>query len=275
VQRLIPCHGLGPAPFVLTVIAMVAIVAAPPSHAGDLPKGFVYLRDIDPTILQDMRYAGANNFVGKAVPGYDAPECVLVEEAAQALKKAQAEVHESGLTLKVYDCYRPARAVKAFVAWAKLPDDAEAKASYYPALEKRALFPDYIATISSHSRGATVDLTLAPLDAPAAPTEATPGKPAPCTATGGPQAPDGSLDMGTSFDCFDVKAETLAPGLGPKQRTNREMLVEVMRRHGFKNYAREWWHYTLETEPYPATIFDFPIRKRDALPQEGAQPEKN
>ena len=156
---------------------------------------------------------GADNFTGEPVPGYDAPECVLVRQAAEALKAVQADVSAKGLTLKVYDCYRPARAVAAFVAWAKLPDDPKAKAIYYPNLTKSALFPDYIATRSGHSRGATLDLTLAArsLRSREAETETASRTPAPRRKKS--QAPDGSLAMGTSFDCFDVKANTAAPGL--------------------------------------------------------------
>jgi len=141
------------------VLIFIAAIAAMPCAAEEMANGFVYLRDVDPTILQDMRYAGPGNFTGHAVNGYDAPECVLVREAAEGLKAVQAEVKTKGLSLKVYDCYRPARAVKAFVDWSKLPDDAKAKATYYPALPKSALFPDYIALVSGHSRGATMDLT--------------------------------------------------------------------------------------------------------------------
>ena len=150
----------------------LAVLAAPclggATHAfgaSEMPKDFVYLRDIDPTIQQDMRYAGTRQFHRQAGHGYDAPECVLVRQAAEALKAVQADVKAKGLTLKVYDCYRPARAVAAFVAWAKEPDDPKAKTTYYPNLPKSALFPDYIATRSGHSRGATVDLTLVPIDA--------------------------------------------------------------------------------------------------------------
>ncbi len=222
-----------------------------------MPSRFVYLRDVDPTVLQDMRYAGPRNFTGHPVPGYAAPECVLVREAAEALKAVQAELRAKHLALKVYDCYRPARAVQAFVAWAKEPDDPQAKAVYYPALPKQALFPGYIATRSGHSRGATMDLTLVPLEAPAsAPEEGAAG----CTAA---QAnTDGSLDMGTGFDCFDPKANTDAPGLTAEERKNRDLLRDVMERHGFKNYDKEWWHFTLANEPYPDTIFDFPILPR-------------
>ena len=238
------------------------LAASPSPRAGEMPNRFVYLRDVDATILQDMRYATANNFVGHVVPGYEAPECVLVREAALALKAAQAELKEKGLSLKVYDCYRPARAVKAFVDWAKHPDDPEAKAVYYPSLDKRALLPGYIATRSAHSRGATTDLTLVPLSAsPEA--DASQGNAAsPCTAPQTARAPDASVDMGTSFDCFDVKAHTLIPGLTLEQRQNRDLLLNAMRRHGFKNYDKEWWHFTLAGEPYPDTIFDFPIEPR-------------
>jgi zinc D-Ala-D-Ala dipeptidase len=232
--------------------------------AGQMPSDFVYLRDVDPTIQQDMRYAGGNNFVGKPVPGYHAPECVLVRKAAEALKTVQAGLRAKGLTLKVYDCYRPARAVAAFVDWAKAPDDPKAKVTYYPNLPKAALFPDYIATRSGHSRGATLDLTLVPLDVNAtqAPSKED-AKPRPCTAPQTGKAPDGSLAMGTSFDCFDVKANTAATGLSETERANRAVLVEAMQAQGFKNYAKEWWHFTLQPEPYPDTIFDFPIEPRE------------
>ena len=127
-----------------------------------MPKDFVYLRDIDPTIQQDIRYAGATNFTGAPVPGYDAPECVLLRPAAEALKAVQADPHQR-VHAQVYDCYRPTRAVASFVDWAKTPDDPKAKMVYYPNLKKSDLFPDYIATRSGHSRGATIDLTFVPL----------------------------------------------------------------------------------------------------------------
>lgn len=236
--------------------------ATPPSSAGEMPKDFVCLRDIDPTIQQDMRYAGSGNFTGKQVDGYQAAECVLVRQAAEALKAIQADVKAKGLTLKVYDCYRPARAVAAFVAWVKEPDDPKAKTTYYPNLPKSALFPDYIATRSGHSRGATLDLTLVPIDAAGEAQAGENAKPRACTAPQKGHAPDGSLAMGTSFDCFDVKANTAALGLSKEERENRNRLVEAMQGHGFKNYPMEWWHFTLQPEPYPDTIFDFPIAPR-------------
>jgi len=244
----------------VAVVALCILMAAASAQAEGMPADFVYLRDVDPTIQQDMRYAGANNFTGQRVPGYDAPECVLVRQAAEALKAVQADLHPKGLSLRVYDCYRPARSVAAFLAWAKRQDDAQAKAYYYPRLDKTALFPDYIATRSGHSRGATVDVTLVPLNTPmqtpASETQA------PCTAPQSTLAPDGSLAMGTSFDCFDVKANTAASGLSDEEDGNRATLSASMRSQGFQNYPLEWWHYTLVPEPYPDSIFDFPIEKR-------------
>jgi len=192
---------------------------------------------------------------------------VLVRQAAEALKAVQADVRTKGFTLKVYDCYRPARAVAAFVEWAKKPDDPEAKVIYYPNLPKSALFPDYIATRSGHSRGATMDLTLMPLGATInTQASAENGRPRPCTAPQATQAPDGSIAMGTSFDCFDLKSHTIVPGLTEEERNNRALLVGAMQAHGFKNYPMEWWHFTLEPEPYPDTIFDFPIEPRHPSP---------
>ena len=253
------------------VLAVGAALAAIPASAGEMPKDFVYLSDVDPSIEQDMRYAGADNFTGRKVPGYDAPECVLVRQAAEALKAVQADVKAKGLSLKVYDCYRPRQAVAAFVAWSKAPDDPNSKAVHYPALAKTELFPQgYIAAVSGHSRGATMDLTLVPLDAdPVQP--ATGGNAlGACTAPAAGREADTSIDMGTGFDCFDVKANTAVPGLSMAQQQNRQMLVDAMARHGFKSYDKEWWHFTLENEPFPNTVFDFPIDPRDTRPIDGS-----
>jgi D-alanyl-D-alanine dipeptidase len=250
-------------PVGVCLAALVWLVGVPAAGAQEMPNRFMYLHDVDPTLLQDMRYASANNFTGHVVPGYAAPECLLVREAADALKAVQAELTPQGLSLKVYDCYRPARAVAAFVAWAKEPDDPHAKAVHYPALDKAALLPGYIATRSGHSRGATVDLTLVPLSPSAEVPAADASVDAPCTAPRAARAADASLDMGTSFDCFDAKANTLAAGLTETQQANRALLLDAMARHRFKNYDKEWWHFMLEDEPYPGTIFDFPILPRE------------
>lgn len=259
---------MGRAPFLgrlsgsLFALLVCTVGMVIPASAGDMPKDFVYLHDVDPTIQQDMRYAGADNFTGHKVSGYNAPECMLVRRAAEALKAVEADL-KGRLGLKVYDCYRPAQAVADFVDWAKEPDDPNSKAVHYPALSKKALFPEgYIATSSGHSRGATVDLTLVPLDAPSAPPVPNGRSLGACTAPQAERAADTSLDMGTGFDCFDVKANTEASGLTPEQRANRQKVVDAMSRRGFKNFDKEWWHYTLDGEPYPETIFDFPIEPR-------------
>jgi D-alanyl-D-alanine dipeptidase len=242
-------------------LPLAALIAAGPVAtafgAETMPKNFVYLRDVAPAIQQDMRYAGSYNFTGKPVPGYDAAECVLVRQAADALKKVEADLKPKGLTLRVYDCYRPTQAVAAFVAWSKEPGTADAKLEWYPKLDKTALFPNYIATRSGHSRGATLDVTVAPIGA----ADAHP-RGVSCTAPQKGFAPDGSLAMGTSFDCFDKKANTDAAGLTQEEVKNRALLRDAMEARGFKSYPFEWWHYTFEPEPYPNTYFDFPIEPR-------------
>lgn len=250
---------------ILRSAAILSILSAalPAAAAETMPESFVYLRDVDPSIRQDIRYAGPANFTLRPVHGYEAAECVLVRQAAEALKAAQEELKREGLSLKVYDCYRPARAVEAFVAWAKEPDDPRAKQAYYPNLSKKALFPDYIATRSGHSRGATVDVTLVPLDGSAR-ADASPGA-ADCTEA---NAAD-SIDMGVGFDCFDKRANSDAPGLTQQQRRNRARLLQVMTAHGFHNYPKEIWHYTFKPEPYPNTYFDFPILPRSGSGGEG------
>lgn len=228
------------------------------ARADDLPSGFVRLAEVDPSIRQDMRYAGPFNFVGRKVDGYEAATCILTRAAAEALKRVQARLAERGLSLKVYDCYRPARAVADFARWARSPETST-KAEYYPEEDKRGLFGrGYIASRSGHSRGSTVDLTIVPAASPGLRGAA--GPHGPCTAAPGVRAPDDSLDMGTAFDCFDERASTRHPAIGGEAARNRALLADAMRAAGFVGYSKEWWHFTLSPEPFPSTTFDFPVR---------------
>ena len=229
------------------------------AEADKLPAGFVYLRDVAPSIAQDMRYAGPDNFTGKPVPGYDAAECVLKRSAAEALKRAQEKAQALGLTLKVYDCYRPVRAVKAFLAWAAAPGDARAQ-RYYPHLRKSQLVPGYIAPRSGHSTGFAADLTLAPANAAA---EAPSTADQDCTAPAADRGPETSLDMGTAFDCFDPKANTASPLVTPEQHKTRMLLKGILEGAGFKNYPGEWWHFSY-AGANGTQAHDFPVEPRPA-----------
>jgi zinc D-Ala-D-Ala dipeptidase len=195
------------------------------------------------------------------VAGYDAPLCLLTRPAALALAAVQAELRPFGLALKIYDCYRPQRAVSDFVAWARDTADTAMRAEFYPRVHKRDLFADgYIAERSGHSRGSTVDLTLVALP-PRQQPAFTPGQPlVSCTQPAGVRFPDNTLDMGTGFDCFDPLSHTENSAIGPDARRNRLLLRAVMEKHGFRNYSREWWHFTLRDEPFPDTFFDHPVR---------------
>lgn len=225
-----------------------------------LPDGFVYLQDIDSTILQEVKYAGSHNFVGRPIPSYNASVIILTTEAAFALKAVQEELNPFHLTLKIYDAYRPQSAVDSFVTWAEDPADQLMKAEFYPAIDKKDVFKKgYIAKRSSHSRGSAVDLTLVPLPVPPQLTWK-PGDPILDGRLPRDQRfADNSLDMGTGFDCLDELAHTQNPAHPPEVRANRLLLRSLMEKHGFQNYWREWWHFTLENEPYPETYFDFPI----------------
>jgi D-alanyl-D-alanine dipeptidase len=176
-------------------------MAMPASARDMLPPGFVYLHDIDPTIMQDMRYATTDNFTGHPLPGYGAGECVLRREAAEALKRVQADLAQENLSLKVYDCYRPTRAVRAMEAWAHDGYDSETTRRFYPALHKRNLFAlGYIASQSKHSTGTTVDLTLVKLPAANVSRFDPTVRYGPCTGPAAKRAPDNSIDMGSGFD---------------------------------------------------------------------------
>lgn len=224
-----------------------------------MPESFVALRQFDGTILQDIRYAGAHNFLGRPVAGYgpDA-ECVLTKAASEALSRVQSDLRLKNLSLKVYDCYRPQRAVNDFVEWARDLTDTKQKAEFYPKVDKSTLFRNgYIAEKSGHSRGSTVDLTVVPLPATDLDIVREAGPLRACTAPAVRRSPDNSLDMGTAYDCFDPLANTANPGISKTARKNRLILKRAMEQHGFQNYEKEWWHFTLKNEPHPDTYFDF------------------
>lgn len=183
-----------------------------------------------PAAVIDMRYAGENNFTGKRVDGYKRAKCLLSRPAAEALERASADLAAMGLKFRVHDCYRPQRAVDQFMRWAATGDQST-KPAYYPNIEKSRLFAEgYLAERSGHSRGSTVDLTIE------------------------------GLDMGGSYDLFDPLSNTDDPRPAAAQRANRMLLRLVMEKHGFRPYDLEWWHFTLESEPYPDSYFDRAVR---------------
>jgi D-alanyl-D-alanine dipeptidase len=244
--------------------ALLAAGATAPSALAEpnptAPADFVSLSDVDPTILYDIRYATPHNFTGDPVDGYLAPMCILTRTTAEALQRAQREFLEQGLALKVYDCYRPQRAVDDFVGWAQDLPDQRMKAEFYPRVDKTDLFRDgYIAEQSGHSRGSTMDLTLVPL-AEAQTRPYVPGEPLiDCTAPQAIRFPDQSIDMGTGYDCFDTLAHTLDPRVQGDQLKNRRLLKDGLEKQGLVNYENEWWHFTFQPETYPETYFDFPL----------------
>jgi D-alanyl-D-alanine dipeptidase len=223
------------------------------ASAAELPDDFVYLRDVAPAIVQDIRYAGAYNFTGAPVPGYTVAECMLTARAAEALRAVDSELGEQGLGLIVWDCYRPSRAVRAFMDWTRIGPDTM-KPIFYPAEPRETLVArDYIAEHSGHSGGSVVDLGIAPRGYVPGPH----GGAVACTA---PQR-DGLPDMGTAYDCFD-KASGLDAPVSAEQRANRALLRSAMERHGFAPYHAEWWHFRLIDQPHEGAEYDVPITAR-------------
>jgi len=224
------------------------------------PPDIVDLKAVAPSVIVDLRYNGPHNFIGRSVLGYDANRCVLTRPAAQALALVQRKLSEFGFSLMVYDCYRPQRTVDYFVKWAADSSDTVMEHEFYPHVEKDKLLKEgYVASPSSHSRGSTVDLTIVALPR----TEVDhyiPGQPlAPCDESASHRFRDGSLDMGTGFDCFDPMSHLIASGLTSQQRVNRMLLTTLMNQAGFAGYRYEWWHFTLRNEPHPNTYYDFSV----------------
>ena len=217
-------------PVIVLMCALAATVA--PMDASQRATTLIDARTVVPGLVAEIRYAGSHNFVGRPIDGYRATRCLLTQPAANALAEVARDLATRGLVIKVFDCYRPARAVADFAHWARDPRDQAAKAEFYPDVDRRTLFRDgYIASRSSHSRGSTVDLTLA-------------------------RADGAELDMGTPFDFFSRRSWTAASGVTAEQHANRIRLAAAMQRRGFRGYPKEWWHFTLRNEPFPGTYFD-------------------
>jgi zinc D-Ala-D-Ala dipeptidase len=226
------------------------------AHAQTMPSGFVYLRDIDPTIVQDIRYATSNNFVGRPLHGYEAGECIVKREVGLRLRAVQQELAKRKLSLKMLDCYRPARASIDMVKWSR--DSRDGGHRFNPAIDKRELFRlGYIASYSKHSTGAALDLTLVDLTADNSATFDPAKTYADCTAAVERRAPEGSIDMGTGYDCTDLKGHTRSGAITPEQRRWRRELIGAMAKQGFVNYSKEWWHFSLPGAG--GVAYDFPI----------------
>lgn len=206
-------------------------------QAQKLPKGFSYVKDIAPTIKQELRYCSNNNFIGTSINGYEENVLIITTQAATALRKVQTELLKKELSLKIFDAYRPQKAVNHFVKWARVINDTLMKQEYYPSVNKRHLFKKgYISSRSGHSRGSTVDLTIIDLKT------------------------NKELDMGSPFDFFGISSHISYAQLTKEQKENRQLLQSIMRKNGFRPYTNEWWHFTLRYEPFPKTYFKFPVK---------------
>ena len=243
--------------FALAAIALAAS-ACRTDCADSMPPGFVHVAEAVPDAILEVRYYSTYNFIGDRIRGYERPTPMLTVEAAKALKAVSDELIPMGYRLKIYDTYRPQRAVDHFVEWSHKADDTRMKRYFYPDLDKTVLFPQgYIAAKSGHSRGSTVDLTLFDMRT------------------------EKEVDMGGTFDWFgreshpdwcgkpetgeytgEFPGKTAPTGrkINEFQFRNRMLLRSVMLKHGFKAIAEEWWHFTLADEPYPDTYFDYPVR---------------
>lgn len=241
---------------ILVALASLGLLASE-ACADPLPAGFVRLRELAPAVAQDIRYATRFNFTGAAVPGYGRSECVLTRAAADAVIRVEKRLARQGYGLKLFDCYRPIRAVAAFNDWVKRPGAPGSGRIFHPGIARGDLVAEgYIAGASGHSRGSTVDAGLIRAGDAALPTPVDAG---PCDGPPATRPRETGLDLGTSFDCFSEKSALGHPGVTSQARRNRAVLAAAMSAEGFRGYGKEWWHFTLAKEPFPKTSFDFPI----------------
>jgi D-alanyl-D-alanine dipeptidase len=219
----------------LVLTCLVALATGMTPDPSLDKSDFVSIAEAIPDVMLEVRYYSTYNFVGDRINGYEAPVSYLTKEAAAALKKASDEALKDGYRIRVYDAYRPQRAVDHFKAWARDIGDTRMKAYFYPELDKSVLFEQgYIASRSGHSRGSTIDLTLFDMN------------------TGH------NVDMGGTFDYFGELSHSDYRGVTEEQYANRMYLRKLMMDAGFRPYSEEWWHFTLNDEPFPDTYFDFP-----------------
>ena len=220
----------------MRIFIIIILIFYSTSFNNNLEAGFVYLKDIDDSIVVNLKYYSSENFTGQFVEGYHSNNAILTKESALALSNAQDDFNKLGYSLILYDAYRPQRAVNFFVQWSKNLNDTINKRIYYPNIKKSELFEfGYIAYKSGHSRGSTVDVSLIEIST------------------------NKLLDMGTIFDYFGIESHTFFDDISEKQKSNRLILYEIMSNNGFKNYSKEWWHFTLKNEPYQK-YFDFLIK---------------
>jgi len=218
----------------LLIIVLCSLAFVQQNH---LPENVVYAKTVIPDLKVELRYFTTNNFVGDTIEGYKRNALIITKPTAEALKRVQEELLEQNLCLLVYDGYRPQRAVNHFIRWARDLNDTINKQQFYPDVAKRHLFRDgYIASKSGHSRGSTVDLTII---------NANTLEP---------------LDMGSPYDFFGKESWVDYAEISENQKQNRQLLQTVLLKHGFRNYPKEWWHFTLRNEPFPDTYFDFEIK---------------
>jgi D-alanyl-D-alanine dipeptidase len=245
-------------------VAAIALAAPATAGAQTAPKGaFVSIEDVAPDVKLDIRYRTAHNFIGRRIDGYREARCLVTRQTGAALAKVQARVKRQGYTLKVYDCYRPQRAVDQFVRWGRRLSDQKMKAEFYPRVMKSRVFKEgYIATKSGHSRGSTVDLTLVKLPPRRKEGAYRPGqKLVDCAGPFAKRFRDSSVDMGTGYDCFDVLSHPLSKRVTGTRKANRLRLRRAMAAEGFEPLPTEWWHFMLKKEPFPKTFFDFPVAR--------------
>ena len=250
--------GLAMVPALLLATPVAGQPAAPQRAGAALPTIFVRLREVAPTIRQDIRYATPFNFTGRRVPGYEAAECILLRPAAEALARAQARLLAQGYSLKVYDCYRPERAVRSFITWAQSPEPDWMARIFSPHIPKAEQFArGYLARRSRHSLGIAVDLGLVRADEPDRPTPTEAGA---CDGPFASRARESSLDFGTAYDCSSPLSATAHPRINAEARVNRDRLKRALAAEGFRNYSLEWWHYDFTAAPAPLRSHDFPVR---------------
>lgn len=219
--------------------------------AQALHRDFVYLEDIAPNIIQDLRYFSSFNFIGRPIKGYYVNKCILTRVAANSLVIVQKSLQKKGFGLVVYDCYRPQKAVTDFYQWSQ-NIEKKMKKFFYPRESKKTLFKrGYIAKYSGHSRGSTVDLSIYNNSTSKGHTDL-------CYAKS--RSLYKSIDMGTNFDCLDPKSYWHSKSISKKATLNRKILKDAMLKQGFKPYSKEWWHFSLRKEPYPKTYFNFDVK---------------
>lgn len=260
---------------ILYIICFVLGAMIVGESVAAVPPGFVYLSQVDSSIVEDIRYSGHDNFIHRKLPGYKSKACILKRDIALALSRVQAMLVPSDLSLKVYDCYHSPRVTRSINRWlhTRSTTRKDTKMQFYPRIRKSALWSlGYLQEKSEHSQGNSVDVTIVPLPLSTHSIYHRSKSPESCIANYRTRNWDGGVDMGSNYDCFDRNSAPFRMGESLVPYENRRFLRHVMEKAGFVESRTMWWHFVWKQPRWSLSSLPQPKYTQDNVNHSGVEP---